>query len=938
MIEEERRERDEQEGEEVDRNGRRRGQRSGGRSAELSRSRSIARQMRDTDGVCDAIVGSAYPHTDNLFEAPTYSKGYFSLVIAPKKYMHIPQIGASSSRSSLSSPHSPSTSTSIASMSREERARYTAEVGKGKSNPCLLLCRVPASTEKEFSLKSVAAGIAKKATSKFTSFVSSFGWGGTKKDEKEKEYGVLAPISTKQMGRIEETSREISHIYPHPRGGIAAAVDNIARVLLLDVDNGHILRMWKGYRQAVCAWHCADGEKCQLVIYLPQRMQVEGWEMPFGGLVWSLSLRLPYFSTPSPTSTTHIMQRGGRGSRGQDEKVFEMGGHFTLRSSAPVLLGDGRTPLPTVYLCRVDGRVWSMKEVEGVALDLADERQREEEERKRSEVWKERTSAKIEVGEGKVGEGGKRESGKAANEQGWGQYISKPGTEEGVMSERGREREDKGSAQLRSRGVSELIDACMQMAGVGGMMFEADAKVVKASMKRVVSLLGCTSDASEGKSGHEGGSRGGSAERGSGNGMEVDKEREDDDESEGGTSGDENESTRWEERDASEDEKEGSGVVWLEDILDKEVWPLFRLLCYISTSLFPTFVSSVPDKKDIVKMAEDVISYLCFELGIDERWEEVREDEKMSEIEDGKRGFRFLSTWQNFPLFQLECVEAVMGCVQSYVRYASVMQAGGGGGGMDEAKEGVKMVSLLFKIAQTVVPPRERHEFVSTLVPRHERAVLGLAKLWRDLDFECIHADLYLILMKRGKVQEGQAVIAMIKDVKKGKLASDILRIAEFLLLRSYYVLRDSVSSFGFDVFATTLACKYLLENEKKGLLDMDNAPKVVVDMKGEDGEGYIKKGLVYLYEAEKLAEMYKKDRKERTESEHVVRHDEGGSDQAEMEERRGEWYEMSEDGSEKRKEEHISKVEITQVLKRVEEYKKAFEALMDELDRESRE
>ncbi|KAL1520374.1 hypothetical protein AB1Y20_021961 [Prymnesium parvum] len=83
-----------------------------------------------------------------------------------------------------------------------------------------------------------------------------------------------------------------------------ALADNVGRVCLLESRSLVVLRVWKGYRDAQCAWSCeskvkpwADSvstgeESCRLflVIYAPRRGLLEVWHAPLGGRVHAFSV------------------------------------------------------------------------------------------------------------------------------------------------------------------------------------------------------------------------------------------------------------------------------------------------------------------------------------------------------------------------------------------------------------------------------------------------------------------------------------------------------------------------------------------------------------------------------------------------------------------------------------------------------------------------
>lgn len=48
--------------------------------------------------------------------------------------------------------------------------------------------------------------------------------------------------------------RQINFIIMDPTGKLAVMNDTFGRILLIDIINNIILRIWKGYRDAQCVW------------------------------------------------------------------------------------------------------------------------------------------------------------------------------------------------------------------------------------------------------------------------------------------------------------------------------------------------------------------------------------------------------------------------------------------------------------------------------------------------------------------------------------------------------------------------------------------------------------------------------------------------------------------------------------------------------------
>ncbi|PIO69272.1 hypothetical protein TELCIR_08917 [Teladorsagia circumcincta] len=81
-----------------------------------------------------------------------------------------------------------------------------------------------------------------------------------------------------------ETALEVSR-------GLVAIVDHIARVILIDIVNRQIIRIWKGYREATVAWiNSSNNEQTALflAIFAPRRALLEVWNVQSGVRVGAL--------------------------------------------------------------------------------------------------------------------------------------------------------------------------------------------------------------------------------------------------------------------------------------------------------------------------------------------------------------------------------------------------------------------------------------------------------------------------------------------------------------------------------------------------------------------------------------------------------------------------------------------------------------------------
>jgi hypothetical protein len=170
----------------------------------------------------------------------------------------------------------------------------------------------------------VFSAVASKVTGALGSALSSFssatgvgsawgswgGWGtgaseGGEGEEPTKETNPEQFISADKLSQhsaFHDPRRKVTKTCVDPSGRISAVVDNFGRVMVIDMSDGTIMRMWKGYRQAQVAWlycperwdeqwkgctppsHPSQGGSwgLYLVIYALQRGVVELWRMRYG--------------------------------------------------------------------------------------------------------------------------------------------------------------------------------------------------------------------------------------------------------------------------------------------------------------------------------------------------------------------------------------------------------------------------------------------------------------------------------------------------------------------------------------------------------------------------------------------------------------------------------------------------------------------------------
>ncbi|KAL7078296.1 hypothetical protein ACQ4LE_002037 [Meloidogyne hapla] len=134
-------------------------------------------------------------------------------------------------------------------------------------------------------------------TSKISSNIPSFGFrsflgvGTSRIDQLQKQF--LSETPTTQIyakSFLKDGKRKSERTFLAPNGwNLMAIVDNIGRILLVNTKMRRILRIWKGYRQARCAWIEQKGsvphqtaKALFLIIYVPRRGLLEVWSMQNG--------------------------------------------------------------------------------------------------------------------------------------------------------------------------------------------------------------------------------------------------------------------------------------------------------------------------------------------------------------------------------------------------------------------------------------------------------------------------------------------------------------------------------------------------------------------------------------------------------------------------------------------------------------------------------
>ncbi|KAF6207523.1 hypothetical protein GE061_015969 [Apolygus lucorum] len=149
----------------------------------------------------------------------------------------------------------------------------------------------------------VLTDVAKAVASKLKSAIGSAvpGWLGVNKKapvEKQKEKTSLEPAEAMSCRfGLCDLIRKGQKIYMSPQKNLCVVCDSLGRVILVDTHSGISLRMWKGYRDAECAFIPVDEDKgsgnsrkaLYLAIYSPKKAIVEVWALQQGPKITSFA-------------------------------------------------------------------------------------------------------------------------------------------------------------------------------------------------------------------------------------------------------------------------------------------------------------------------------------------------------------------------------------------------------------------------------------------------------------------------------------------------------------------------------------------------------------------------------------------------------------------------------------------------------------------------
>ncbi|XP_012937688.1 rab3 GTPase-activating protein non-catalytic subunit [Aplysia californica] len=140
-------------------------------------------------------------------------------------------------------------------------------------------------------LSEVAIAMANKIKSALLSAASGWlGFGGKAKEEKEKPPKIEPATPLPLRFGLPDKRRCGEMIILSPNNNFAATTDSFGRIILIDVQRGMAVRMWKGYRDAQLGWIEVKEESVEpgknndhyrlaqfLIIYAPRRGILEVW-------------------------------------------------------------------------------------------------------------------------------------------------------------------------------------------------------------------------------------------------------------------------------------------------------------------------------------------------------------------------------------------------------------------------------------------------------------------------------------------------------------------------------------------------------------------------------------------------------------------------------------------------------------------------------------
>jgi hypothetical protein len=142
-----------------------------------------------------------------------------------------------------------------------------------------------AALEEDHSHASAAAIAGKLTTAVFSwgrSLLSSVVAPQQPKPEQQQKKKRDPPKALHALIALRDGAREGEALVVDPEGRVALCSDSLGRVLAIDLVDCVVLKAWKGYRDAECAW-LASQRRLYAAIHLPRRGLLEVWDMARGG-------------------------------------------------------------------------------------------------------------------------------------------------------------------------------------------------------------------------------------------------------------------------------------------------------------------------------------------------------------------------------------------------------------------------------------------------------------------------------------------------------------------------------------------------------------------------------------------------------------------------------------------------------------------------------
>ena len=137
-------------------------------------------------------------------------------------------------------------------------------------------------------------------------------WGWLRPPEPKKAEDGVVDLSDGKKGTcalertcFDDSRRKTTAVWVAPTRTLAAVADDKGRVAVVDLRSGRVVRLFKGVRDAQCAWlQIDDGEPAlYLAILAPQRSQIRVWRCRFGGCAAAFTVALENASLVNAPTT-----------------------------------------------------------------------------------------------------------------------------------------------------------------------------------------------------------------------------------------------------------------------------------------------------------------------------------------------------------------------------------------------------------------------------------------------------------------------------------------------------------------------------------------------------------------------------------------------------------------------------------------------------------